>query len=62
MEQDTTPWSGHDTAKDRLREERCFAALVATDLQGRGVPLEVVATSRGAMQHGRLLALHEMSH
>jgi 5-formyltetrahydrofolate cyclo-ligase len=137
MEQSTTPWSGHDTAKDRLRatvwtrlkaqgaavgelvghiprfvgsdhaaaqfamlpawqqarvikcnpdqaqapvrqralqegkmlymavprltEECCFVALAAADLQQRGVPLEVASTSRGAMQHGRLVALDEMS-
>jgi 5-formyltetrahydrofolate cyclo-ligase len=35
--------------------------LIATDLQRRGVTLEVAATSRGAMQHGRLVALDEMS-
>jgi 5-formyltetrahydrofolate cyclo-ligase len=137
MEQSTTPWSGHDTAKDRLRTtvwmrlkaqgaavgepvghiprfagseraaaqlarlsawqqarvikcnpdqaqapvrlqalqegkglymavprltaERCFVALDTTDLQRRGVTLEVAATSHGAMQHGRLVALDEMS-
>jgi 5-formyltetrahydrofolate cyclo-ligase len=137
MEQSTTPWSGHDTAKDRLRTtvwarlqaqgaavgepvghiprfvgseraaaqlarlsawqqarvikcnpdqaqapvrlralqegkvlymavprltaERCFVALDTTDLRKRGVALEVAATSRGAMQHGRLVALDEMS-
>jgi 5-formyltetrahydrofolate cyclo-ligase len=48
-------------AVPRLRQERCFVALVATDLQQRGVTLEVAATSRGAMQHGRLVALDEMS-
>jgi 5-formyltetrahydrofolate cyclo-ligase len=47
-------------AVPRLRQERCFVALVATDLQQRGVTLEVAATSRGAMQYGRLVALDEM--
>jgi 5-formyltetrahydrofolate cyclo-ligase len=137
MEQNTTPWSGHDTAKDRLRatvwtrlkaqgaalgepvghiprfvgsehaaaqlamlpawqqarvikcnpdqaqapvrlralqddkmlymavprltEERCFVELTAAALRDRGVALEVAATSRGAMRHGRLVAIDEMS-
>jgi 5-formyltetrahydrofolate cyclo-ligase len=47
-------------AVPRLTEERCFVALATADLQRRGVPLEVAATSRGAMQHGRLVALEEM--
>jgi 5-formyltetrahydrofolate cyclo-ligase len=48
-------------AVPRLTAERCFVALVATDLQRRGVTLEIAATSRGAMQHGRMVALDEMS-
>ncbi len=48
-------------AVPRLREERCFVALASRDLRRRGVALEVAATSRGAMQHGRLVALDEMS-
>jgi 5-formyltetrahydrofolate cyclo-ligase len=48
-------------AVPRLTEERCFVALTAADLHQRGVPLEVAATSRGAMQHGQLVALGEMS-
>jgi 5-formyltetrahydrofolate cyclo-ligase len=48
-------------AVPRLTEERCFVALTAVDLHRRGVTLEVAATSRGAMQHGRLVAVDEMS-
>ena len=48
-------------AVPRLTEERCFVALTAKDLQRRGVPLEAAATSRGALQHGQLVALGEMS-
>jgi len=48
-------------AVPRLTEERCFVALTAADLRAHGVALEVAATSRGAMQHGRLIALDEMS-
>jgi 5-formyltetrahydrofolate cyclo-ligase len=36
-------------------------ALTAADLRARGVALEVAATSRGAMQHGQLVAVDEMS-
>ena len=48
-------------AVPRLTEERCFVALTAAELRRRGIALEVAATSRGAMQHGRLVAVHEMS-
>jgi 5-formyltetrahydrofolate cyclo-ligase len=48
-------------AVPRLTQERCFVALTAADLQRRGVALDVVATHRGAMQHGRLVALTEMA-
>src|SRR5262245_42708650 len=48
-------------AVPRLTEERCFVELTAAELRHRGVALEVAATSRGAMQHGRLVALDEMS-
>ena len=48
-------------AVPRLTAERCFVVLTSTDLQRRGVALEVASTSRGAMQHGRLVALDEMS-
>lgn len=48
-------------AVPRLTEERCFVALQASELQQRGVALEAASTSRGAMQHGRLVALREMA-
>jgi 5-formyltetrahydrofolate cyclo-ligase len=48
-------------AVPRLTEERCFIELTAAALRDRGVALEVAATSRGAMQHGRLVAIDEMS-
>ena len=48
-------------AVPRLTQERCFVALTAADLRPRGVALEVAATSRGAMQHGQLVAVDEMS-
>src|SRR5437588_4577293 len=48
-------------AVPRLTEERCFVELTAAELRRRGVALEVAATSRGAMQHGRLVAVDEMS-
>jgi 5-formyltetrahydrofolate cyclo-ligase len=48
-------------AVPRLTEARCFVALTATELHRRGVPLEIAATSHGAMQHGQLVALDEMS-
>jgi 5-formyltetrahydrofolate cyclo-ligase len=48
-------------AVPRLTEERCFVELTAAGLRQRGVALKVAATSRGAMQHGRLVALDDMS-
>jgi 5-formyltetrahydrofolate cyclo-ligase len=48
-------------AVPRLTEERCFVELTAAVLRHRRVTLEVAATSRGAMQHGRLVAVEEMS-
>jgi len=48
-------------AVPRLTEERCFVELTAAELGRHGVALEVAATSRGAMQHGRLVAVDEMS-
>jgi 5-formyltetrahydrofolate cyclo-ligase len=48
-------------AVPRLTEERCFVVLSATELQQRGVTLEAASTSRGAMQHGRLVALRDMA-
>jgi 5-formyltetrahydrofolate cyclo-ligase len=48
-------------AVPRLIEERCFVELTAAELRQRGIALEVAATSRGAMQHGRLVALDAMS-
>jgi 5-formyltetrahydrofolate cyclo-ligase len=48
-------------AVPRLTEERCFVELTAAALRDRGVALEVAATSRGAMRHGRLVAIDEMS-
>jgi 5-formyltetrahydrofolate cyclo-ligase len=48
-------------AVPRLTEERCFVELTAAELGHRGIALEVAATSRGAMQHGRLVAVTEMS-
>ena len=49
-------------AVPRLTEERCFVELTAAELRHRpGVALEVAAASRGAMQHGRLVAVGEMS-
>ena len=47
-------------AVPRLTHERCFVALEAADLRQRDIPLEVAATHRGAMRHGRLVALAEM--
>src|SRR5262245_25654000 len=48
-------------AVPRLTEERCFVELTAAELRPRGVALEAAATSRGGMQHGRLVAVDEMS-
>jgi 5-formyltetrahydrofolate cyclo-ligase len=48
-------------AVPRLTEERCFVELTAAELRQRGVALEAAATSRGGMQHGRLVAVDEMS-
>ena len=48
-------------AVPRLTHERCFVALNAADLWQRGIPLDVAATHRGAMRHGRLVALAEMT-
>jgi len=48
-------------AVPRLTNERCFVELTAAELHHRGIALEVAATSRGAMQHGRLVAIDEMS-
>jgi len=48
-------------AVPRLTQERCFVALSAADLRQRGIALEVAATSRGAMQHGQLVAVDEMT-
>ena len=48
-------------AVPRLTEERCFVELTAAELRHRGVALEAAATSRGAMQHGRLVAVDEMA-
>ena len=48
-------------AVPRLTQERCFVALSAADLQQRGIPLSVAAAHRGAMRHGRLVALDEMA-
>ena len=47
-------------AVPRLTHERCFVALTAADLRQRGIPCNVAATHRGAMRHGRLVALAEM--
>src|SRR5262245_51444341 len=47
-------------AVPRLTHERCFVALTATELQQRGIALEVGATHRGAMRYGRLVNLAEM--
>jgi len=47
-------------AVPRLTETRCFVALTAATLHAQGVALETAATSRGAMQHGRLVGLDEM--
>jgi 5-formyltetrahydrofolate cyclo-ligase len=47
-------------AVPRLTEERCFVELTAAALRHRHVALEVAATSRGAMRHGRLVAIEEM--
>src|SRR5262245_3547814 len=49
-------------AVPRLTEERCFVELTAAELRHRDVSLEIAATSRGAMQHGRLVAVDEMYH
>jgi len=48
-------------AVPRLTHERCFVALTAADLRQRGIPCNVAATHRGAMRHGRLVALAEMT-
>ena len=47
-------------AVPRLRRKRCFVALTASDLRQRGIVLEDAALHRGAMRHGRLVALDEM--
>jgi 5-formyltetrahydrofolate cyclo-ligase len=46
-------------AVPRLTEARCFVELTAA-LHQRSIALDVASTSRGAMQHGRLVALEEM--
>lgn len=48
-------------AVPRLTDERCFVAISASALQQRGVALESASTSRGAMQHGTLVALRDMA-
>ena len=48
-------------AVPRLTQARCFVALTAADLRQRGIALDVAATHRGAMRHGRLVALAEMT-
>lgn len=47
-------------AVPRLRKRRCFVALEAAALEAQGVALEVAATNRGAMRHGRLVAFADM--
>jgi 5-formyltetrahydrofolate cyclo-ligase len=47
-------------AVPRLTEARCFVELTAAALHQRCIALDVASTSRGAMQHGRLVALEEM--
>jgi 5-formyltetrahydrofolate cyclo-ligase len=48
-------------AVPQLTQTRCFVALSAAELQQHGVALEVAALHRGAMRHGRLVALTEMA-
>jgi 5-formyltetrahydrofolate cyclo-ligase len=48
-------------AVPRLVDERCFVELSADDLRERGVELEDAATARGALEHGRPVALDEMA-
>lgn len=47
-------------AVPRLKKVRCFVELTAEHLRRRGVNLEKAMSSRGAMRHGRLVALDEM--
>ena len=48
-------------AVPRLTQERCFVTLTAAAMRQQGVPLEVAASSRGAMQHGQLVRVDAMS-
>jgi len=48
-------------AVPRLTHRRCFVALTAVELRQRGIALEVASMHRGAMQHGHLVALDEMT-
>jgi 5-formyltetrahydrofolate cyclo-ligase len=47
-------------AVPRLTQARCFVQVTAAEMCQQGVALDVAATNRGAMQHGRLLAWEEM--
>lgn len=47
-------------AVPRLTHSRCFVALQADTLRQRGLMLDTVATHRGAMQHGQLVAFTDM--
>jgi 5-formyltetrahydrofolate cyclo-ligase len=48
-------------AVPRLTHTRCFVQLTATDLRQHGISLDTAAWHRGAMRHGRLVDLAEMS-
>jgi 5-formyltetrahydrofolate cyclo-ligase len=48
-------------AVPRLTHTRCFVQLTATDLRQHGIALDTAAWHRGAMRHGRLVDLAEMS-
>lgn len=47
-------------AVPRLSKEHCFVELTATDLEQKGVSLEIASSSKGAMAQGRLVSLAEM--
>jgi 5-formyltetrahydrofolate cyclo-ligase len=47
-------------AVPRLTQERCFVQVTAAEMSRQGIALDVAATNRGAMQHGRLVAWEEM--
>ena len=47
-------------AVPRLTQAHCFVQVTAAELCQRGIALDVAATHRGAMRHGRLVAWGDM--